>query len=659
VIVGLHTWPVTVFKSLDAVLSRPDLAELSPLKFYVVKAPLNENDSPTIDSGRIYVNPTRRNIDSLTPSDSATTAAAPASPAQESTVTAAYLKVAPAAGDGKKLSAEEMERFRMNQITLSTSATVIKQALAALDDKGWLSFRLRLDAEALLKVALKASFPGNGEIMEIRLQRLVTPDHDEVLLKAIVDAYQKAAGRSAASKDQAPKIEIVQPPAPASESSANVTPSTPAERLLAPGDKVVIRVIGAFPEQPIDSAFTIEPAGTVALGPAYGRVAIAGQTVLQAEATIKKYLEKNMTDIQVQVTLWEPPDTSSPASISGATFLYDGKTFDQWRDLLKYELKPERRTDAIVAMGAFGRSPFGQQAAEALLDVAGDSPLQGAVFEAVTGALGVMQSKHWTGQTLPTDVWLPALMERLKADSEKWNPIVDQILKGLNRVDGNVSRLLQQMATDPAYGPSAAAFNVLARTLPPGSEQLDQMIRDALGGSDPKQALATLQNTRFQRMDAFPQQIDLLIHPDAVVRKAARHILAQSMNHATVPTTAELLLAVLDDPKRADSRAEAIRALGIVLDAARQYGDEASRALTHKILEKLVQIMEEGPQELVAPSLVALGFSSTEKVQGWLDSGRDQVTNELKDRVREAAKSGQLEAAAKEVLGSTSQDKTP
>ena len=50
--------------------------------------------------------------------------------------------------------------------------------------------------------------------------------------------------------------------------------------------------------------------------------------------------------------------------------LYDGRTFDDWRDEWKTELKTENRTEAIKALRAFGRAGKGKEATEAILEVA-------------------------------------------------------------------------------------------------------------------------------------------------------------------------------------------------------------------------------------------------------------------------------------------------
>jgi beta-lactamase regulating signal transducer with metallopeptidase domain len=48
---------------------------------------------------------------------------------------------------------------------------------------------------------------------------------------------------------------------------------------------------------------------------------------------------------------------------------FDGKTFDQWREELLTELKPERRTEAIHAFRAFAANGLGRDAAQAIVDL--------------------------------------------------------------------------------------------------------------------------------------------------------------------------------------------------------------------------------------------------------------------------------------------------
>jgi polysaccharide biosynthesis/export protein len=68
-------------------------------------------------------------------------------------------------------------------------------------------------------------------------------------------------------------------------------------------DVLLIRVIGAFPEQPIDNSYNVDADGTVNLGPTYGRISVVNFTIEEAEDEIRKQLSKVLTDVDVSVSL--------------------------------------------------------------------------------------------------------------------------------------------------------------------------------------------------------------------------------------------------------------------------------------------------------------------------------------------------------------------
>ncbi|TWU29654.1 sigma-70 family RNA polymerase sigma factor [Bythopirellula polymerisocia] len=72
---------------------------------------------------------------------------------------------------------------------------------------------------------------------------------------------------------------------------------------LQPGDQIKIQVSGALPDSPLDYEYTVEQMGTVPLGVMYGRVKVAGLTVIEAEEAIREHLSKTLTDPKVQVVL--------------------------------------------------------------------------------------------------------------------------------------------------------------------------------------------------------------------------------------------------------------------------------------------------------------------------------------------------------------------
>lgn len=79
---------------------------------------------------------------------------------------------------------------------------------------------------------------------------------------------------------------------------------------IGPGDALLVRVLGALPEHPVDGPFVVEDEGTIALGPAYGRVEVAGLTVREAEAEVLESLTATLKDVvkhppKVQMTIAE------------------------------------------------------------------------------------------------------------------------------------------------------------------------------------------------------------------------------------------------------------------------------------------------------------------------------------------------------------------
>ncbi len=55
ILVGLHVWPTTSLEEVADILTRDDLASLSPLKFYVVRADQSDTDKGQVVTGRITV----------------------------------------------------------------------------------------------------------------------------------------------------------------------------------------------------------------------------------------------------------------------------------------------------------------------------------------------------------------------------------------------------------------------------------------------------------------------------------------------------------------------------------------------------------------------------------------------------------------------------
>jgi polysaccharide export outer membrane protein len=79
-------------------------------------------------------------------------------------------------------------------------------------------------------------------------------------------------------------------------------------------DVLQIRVVGTMPDQPIDNFYLVEGEGIVTLGPAYGRVRVAGMTVEQASEVITAKLTQVLKKPEVSVQLAR---TSGTAPVTG------------------------------------------------------------------------------------------------------------------------------------------------------------------------------------------------------------------------------------------------------------------------------------------------------------------------------------------------------
>ena len=79
-------------------------------------------------------------------------------------------------------------------------------------------------------------------------------------------------------------------------------------------DVLQIRALGTLLDQPIDDFYLVEGEGIVTLGPAYGRVRVAGMTVEEAADAIKIKLREVLNDPEVSVQLAR---TAGTAPVTG------------------------------------------------------------------------------------------------------------------------------------------------------------------------------------------------------------------------------------------------------------------------------------------------------------------------------------------------------
>ncbi len=295
------------------------------------------------------------------------------------------------------------------------------------------------------------------------------------------------------------------------------------------------------------------------------------------------------------------PFNASPAPIAspaGAGFdksnlRYDGKTFDTWRTTWKTELSTEKRLEAVKALAAFGRAGYGKEAAEAILDVAGqydfnfiDSTPEGKLKETVLSEL----APEYRPQTL-APYWVPDLAARIEKEPNKWKWLTAHLYSRVRTGDEAVVKILQTVAASGDRQLRREALGALIRSSQTGSDgpQLDEktrkLIDDALASKDPAVVRSTLQllvnyppnsggggggggggfgggstlptPQLLYRPAMFPK---LLFNSDEDVRRQARGI-SQILDGKDASQLVDQLLAVLKDKSRKSDHIEAIRGL--------------------------------------------------------------------------------------------------
>lgn len=94
---------------------------------------------------------------------------------------------------------------------------------------------------------------------------------------------------------------VIEPPDILLIEGVKLVPKAPHR--LETFDVVLIRVEGDYPEQQIDDQYQIDTEGSVNLGPTYGRIRIINYTIEEAEDVIRKHLAKELSDVQVSLSL--------------------------------------------------------------------------------------------------------------------------------------------------------------------------------------------------------------------------------------------------------------------------------------------------------------------------------------------------------------------
>ena len=98
-----------------------------------------------------------------------------------------------------------------------------------------------------------------------------------------------------------PPSYVIEPPDILLINAVKLVPKSPYH--VEPLDVLQIQVANPLIDQPISGQYPIDPGGAIELGPAYGKVLVAGQTIDEARKTIETHLNSILRDPQVSVSL--------------------------------------------------------------------------------------------------------------------------------------------------------------------------------------------------------------------------------------------------------------------------------------------------------------------------------------------------------------------
>ena len=185
----------------------------------------------------------------------------------------------PAVADESVEAQRKPERIAMLGEQIKATKTELKYAMA-------------------LAAEMSAELERGELIMTGRRQRLEDLKRMQTQLDFVPQANKQQTAEGASGAATASREASLQRSPIASEFT-----EVRADDKLEPRDSIFIRVANAYADAPIDSMFSVEPMGTVALGPQYGRVEVKGLTILEAEQAIKRHLSSLIEEPLVQVTL--------------------------------------------------------------------------------------------------------------------------------------------------------------------------------------------------------------------------------------------------------------------------------------------------------------------------------------------------------------------
>jgi beta-lactamase regulating signal transducer with metallopeptidase domain/protein involved in polysaccharide export with SLBB domain/predicted nucleic acid-binding Zn-ribbon protein len=358
-------------------------------------------------------------------------------------------------------------------------------------------------------------------------------------------------------------------------------------------------------------------------------------------------------ETSAEATVWNPSPspslrgrgmsegTSPSARLGEATPLYDGRTFDEWRGEWRSELKVERRMEAVEALAAFARAGYGREAAEALLDVAGeydftvmDDLPEGKLKQRVVELLTMHLPK-----SIQTSDWFPVLVERFKADPDKWRSVMRGVLGSVYDADEAMQTKIRELMDNPEYDVALPAWQALVGSAGNSGDQEERvrLLREGLASENTEIRKLALSWTGFatEQLEKIPEPFEMLFSDDAEIALEARQQLAMTPEKYRA-ALAERLWAVVDDPERDASHVAALRGIGVLYGtsmASHAQDSQSDRAWRTDTAQRLIKHLQDGPREEWAAAAWALDDewdADASKFKGWIRTG-----NISKERLEE------------------------
>jgi beta-lactamase regulating signal transducer with metallopeptidase domain/protein involved in polysaccharide export with SLBB domain len=314
------------------------------------------------------------------------------------------------------------------------------------------------------------------------------------------------------------------------------------------------------------------------------------------------------------------------------TPLYDGKTFEWWRDQWRSELKVEKRTEAVEALAAFARAGYGREAAEALLDVAGeydftvmDDLPEGKLKQRVVKLLTMHLPK-----SIQTSDWFPVLVERFKADPDKWRSVMRGVLGSVYDADEAMQTKIRELMDNPEYDVALPAWQALVGSAGNSGDQEERvrLLREGLASENTEIRKLALSWTGFatEQLEKIPEPFEMLFSDDAEIALEARQQLAMTPEKYRA-ALAERLWAVVDDPERDASHVAALRGICVLYGtsmASHAQDSQSDRAWRTDTAQRLIKHLQDGPREEWAAAAWALDDewdADASKFKGWIRTG--------------------------------------